>query len=176
MPLKTLQGLLVISAILWAIFPFYAAPVFLAFDLLLWLTTASKSRAARKYVDASSEQLEKTMSPEARGWVREYALHFVWPEESKAYGQTLKMTGLMMGFVVVWWVIYAVIRWNFLILTMIVPAIAVFFVGVTAGGKLEPDELVNESSYKDKKPLHEEAVKVLALLSTAGRWAPPAPS
>ena len=167
--------MLVLSAIAWAIFPFYAAPVFFAFDLLLWLTAASKSRAARKYVDASGEQLDKTMSPDAKGWVREYAFHFVWPAESKAYGQTLKMSGLMMIFLGVWFVAYALLRWNLWILTMLAPAVVVFFIGVTSGGKLEPDELINESSYKDKKPLHEEAVKVLALLSTAGRWAPPEP-
>jgi hypothetical protein len=68
-----------------------------------------------------------------------------------------------------------VIRWNFGILLMLVPAIAVFFIGVTVGGKLEPDLLLTEDRYKDQKPVHDEAVKVLSLLSTAGRWAPPGP-
>jgi hypothetical protein len=175
MALKTLQGLLVGAAILWAIFPFYAAPVFLGLDLLLLLTVASKSRSAGKYVKGATEQLDKTMSPEARGWVERFSFHFVWPEEAKAYGATLKMSSFMMLFLGIWWVIYAVIRWNFGILLMLVPAIAVFFIGVTMGGKLEPDLLLTEDRYKDQKPVHDEAVKVLSLLSTAGRWAPPGP-
>ena len=181
MPLKTLQGLLVGSALIWGLVPIYAAPIFLAFDLLLLLTALSKQRAAAKYVASAQEQLEKTMTPEGRAWVKKYAFHFVWAEEAKAYGTTLKMTSFMMMMLAVWWVVYAGIRWalgfdtSFGILVMWVPALLVFICGVTVGGMLEPDQLLTEDKYKDKKPLHDEAVKVLALLSTAGRWAPPAP-
>jgi hypothetical protein len=181
MPLKTLQGMLVVSALAWAIFPIYAAPFFLAFDLLLWLTASSKSRAARKYVNEAGGHLEKTVQPETRAWIEAHAFHFVWPEEAKAYGTTLKMTSLLMLLLGVWWLVYSVIRFflhfdnSFTILVMLVPAVAVFAIGVSTGGKLEPDQLLEEERYKDKKPFHEEAVKVLSLLSTAGRWAPPAP-
>jgi hypothetical protein len=181
MPLKTLQGLLVGTAVIWALVPIYSAPIFLAFDLLLVMTALSKQRSAAKYVDSASEQLEKTMTPEGRAWVKQHAFHFVWGEEAKAYGTTLKMTSFMMMMLAVWWVVYAVIRWmlnfdtSFGILVMLAPALLVFTVGVTVGGKLEPDQLLTEDKYKDKKPLHDEAVKVVALLSTAGRWAPPTP-
>lgn len=175
MPLKTLQGLLVGSALLWAIFPFYGAPVFLAFELLLVLTAFSKSRSAKKYVRSAGEHLEKTLSPEARGWVEKYAFHFVWPEEAKAYGTTLKMTSLLMMMLAVAWVGHALLRFDFRYLLVLVPGLLVFVSGVSVGGKLEPDQLLTEDRYKDKKPLHDEAVKVLALLSTAGRWAPPVP-
>lgn len=175
MPLKTLQGLLVGSALIWAIFPFYGAPVYLAFELLLILTALSKSRSALKYVQSAGGHLEKTLSPEARGWVEKYAFHFVWPEEAKAYGTTLKMTSLMMMLLAVAWVGHTIFRFNLSILLMFLPGLAVFAAGVSLGGKLEPDQLLSEDRYKDQRPLHEEAVKVLALLSTAGRWTPPAP-
>ena len=175
MPLNTLQGLLVGGAIVWALFPFYGAAVFAALELLLVLTVLSKSRAARKYVASAGEQLDKTMTPEARAWVSRFAMHFVWPKEAKAYGNTLKMTSLMMGLLALWLVARAVITFNFSILVMLVPLVAVFAIGVAFGGKLEPDLLVEEDRYRSSKPLHEEATKVLALLSTAGRWAPTPP-
>lgn len=173
MPLTTLQGLLVLSAVVWAIFPIYGAPVFLALDALLLLTAAAKSRAAAKYVAAQAEQLDKTMTPEAKAWVQRFAFHFVWPAEAKAYGTALKMTSLVMMMLGVWFVVYSLLRWNPTLLFALVPAAVVFFLGTTVGGKLEPDLLLTEDRYKDKQPLHEEAVKVLSLLSTAGRWAPP---
>lgn len=170
MQLRTLQLLLLLGAIAWALAPFWGMALFLAFELLLLITVAYKRRAAGRVVRAHREALEKMLTPEALAWVEARAFHFAWPKVADAYGTTLKMTSLLVLLVGLWLPVRALLFLSPQVLWGLGPAVAVFFVGVLVGSRIDAPSLLEQDGWKKFQPAHDEATKVVRLLETAGRW------
>lgn len=176
MAIKTLQSLLLAGAVGWALFPQWGGLAFLAIYALVLLTVVSKRRAARKKLSAHVEEMQRAISPDAIAWAKEHPLFYVWPEAARAWGLTLKITSLMMLSLSVWFVIRGVVFLAPTVWLSIIPAAAVFLVGITWGGRLDLEALLGEEKWKAKKVLHDEVKKVLTLQSLAGKWTPGEPA
>jgi hypothetical protein len=174
MHLRTLQFLLVFGAFAWALFPVWGGAAYTAALLLVAVSVWFKSRAARRVLDGQREALEKTLRPEVLVWVRRFAFFYVWPDESKAWATTLKMSSLLMLLETVAIVVRTVLEFSLTPLWQLVPAALSFFFGAGLGGRLEVDALVNEDAWKVHQPLHAEASRVLRLQKTGGLAPPPA--
>lgn len=179
MTLKTLQGVLVATALAWALAPYfllpYGAGFFLATFLLLAMTLVSKGKAARQRLKPHLEEMGKALPPEAVSWAQRYPFFYVWPEAARQWGVTLKMTALVMLLLSIWFGIRGAVFLQPTVWLMIVPAAAVFAVGVVWGGRLDLDDMIEEDRWKPMRPLHDEVKKVLTLQSLAGKWSPGEP-
>jgi hypothetical protein len=167
--LRTLQGLLVISALVWALFPRAGVGVFASAQLLCLFTVWRKIRAARASIEPRLEELNKALTPEGVQWVQRFAFWYTARDACREWGTTLKMSSLLMLLLAPWLIIRALIAAEFTLLFMLGPAVLFFFVGVVAGGRLDLDELVNDEGWKQHKQLHEDATRVLALKETRPR-------
>ncbi len=172
MNLKTMQGLLVLSAALWAFFPWYGAPVYASAFVLLLVSTALLRRRVRTAVEARAEELSKVLTPEAAAWVQRFSFFYARKDEAKARATTFKMASLLVGLLALWFVARALVFVDLPVLFLLIPCVGYFFAGVMVGGRLEVDELVNEDAWAKHKRLHEEAEKVLTLKAAAGQWPP----
>jgi len=170
--LRTLQGLLVVSALFWAFFPRWGVGVFAAAQLLCLVSVWRKVRAARKSVAPRVEELRKALSEEGVAWVQRFAFWYVARDQSQEWGTTLKMSSLLMLLLAPWLVIRALISVEFHLLLLLIPVVAFFFIGVTAGSRLDVEDLVNAAHWSKHKALHEEATRVLSLKETVGQWPP----
>lgn len=175
MALRTLQGLVLLSAIGWAVFPYWGGFAFGAIYGLLLLTIVSKKRAARKKLAAHAEHLAASLPAETIDWAQKHALFYVWPTAAKAWALTMKMTSLTMLPLALWFGFRGLAFLQPWVWLCLVPAVGVFFLGVTWGDKLDLDAWLVEEKWKEKKPLHDEVKKVLTLQSLAGKWAPGEP-
>lgn len=175
MSLSTLRGLLVLGVAAWGLFPFYGMGAFLAVWALLLLSVVAKRRSAGKALEAHREKVSSMVSPEALQWARKHAFFYVWPEEAKAWGLTLKMVSLTMILLALWLGARGMVFASPSVWVGLLPAVVVFFVGTTLGGGLDVPELLNEERYRGHQPHHEELEKVLGLQRVAGQFAPGEP-
>jgi hypothetical protein len=172
---RTLQSLLVLAAIGWALIPGWGGPAFLAVYGLVLLTIATKRLAARRKLTAHLDELAKAVSPEGIAWAKDHPLFYVWPDAARAWGLTLKIGSLLMLVLSAWFVVRGVFFLAPGVWLWILPAGVVFVVGVTLGGRLDLDALLAEEKWKRHKPLHDEVKKVLTLQALAGKWSPGVP-
>ncbi len=176
MPIRTLQLLLVASAVAWGVAPIWGGYAFGAVYLLAVLTVLSKRRAAKKKLVAHAEELARSLPPEAVAWAQKHPLFYVWPQAAQAWGLTLKMASLTMGLLSLWFVVRGFLFVQPWVWLCVVPATAVFFAGVTWGSRLDLDEMVKDEKLAEQRKLHDETKKVLALQSLAGKWSPGEPA
>lgn len=175
MSLKTIQRLLVISALVWALLPTWGGLVYASSWVLLAVATASRIRAARALIDQHREALAKGLSAEALEWIRRFPLVYVWKNTAKEWGTTWRMTGMLSLFLAPWFIIRALFlreTWEF---ALLLPLLILLFVGVRVALRIELTELLADAKWKPFVPLSEDAVRYLGLRRGAGLW-PPAPS
>lgn len=176
MSLKTIQKLLVISALLWAMLPTWGGLLYAAAWTLLAVGTSSRIRAARVVLEAHREELARGLSGETLSWVGQHPFFYVWRETAKEWGTTWRMTGILAIFLAPWFFIRALFlreTWEFVLLA---PLAVLLIVGVRIALKVELVELLKEK--KKLEPFigkHEEALRYLTLRAAAGKW-PPVPS
>ncbi len=156
----------------WGLFPRWGGFAFFAVYALVLLTIATKRLAARRKLTAHLDELAKAVSPDGIAWANEHPLFYVWPDAARAWGLTLKISSLLMLVLSVWFLIRGFAFLSPGVWLAIIPAAAVFVVGVTLGGRLDLDALLAEERWKAKKPLHDEVKKVLTLQALAGKWSP----
>lgn len=176
MAIRTLQSLLLLGAIGWALFPQWGAVAFFSAYLLLVGSLVLLARAARKKLGGHLDELAKALPPEAIDWAKQHPLFYVWPQAAREWGLTLKITSLLMLGLSLWFAIRGLVFVTPSVWLMILPAAAVFVVGITWGGRLDLEALLGEERWRPKKPLHDEVKKVLTLQSLAGKWTPGEPA
>lgn len=174
MSLKIIQRLLVVSALAWALVPTWGGLVYLSAWVVLIAGTWSRVRRARSVIDAQADSL-KALSPDALGWVRRFALFFVWKEGAKAWSTTWRMAGLLSLLLAPWFLLRALVFAEFWELAFLPVALAMLVATGMASARLQLDEAMNDGKWPEHKKLHEEAVAHLGLKLVAGQW-PPEPS
>ncbi|MEW5741746.1 MAG: hypothetical protein AB1938_22695 [Myxococcota bacterium] len=175
MSLKTLQKLLVVSALLWALLPTWGSLAYASAWVVLAVGTRSRVQAARAVIDGSREELGKGLSEETLAWIRRFPFLYTWKDAAKEWGTTWRMAGLLALFLAPWFLIRALFlreTWEFALLA---PLAVLLLVGGRISLRLEVTELLKEKKYEPFRPQHEEAVRYLSMRTLAGKW-PPVPS
>lgn len=175
MSLRTIQRLLVACALLWALIPTWGGLLFASSWVLLAVGTVSRTRTARRVVDANRDELAKGMSEEAIAWVRRFPVVYVWREAGKEWGTTWRMSGMLALFLAPWFAIRALVFHESWELWLLLPLLFQLVVGVRIALRVEVAELLEEARWKKFLPQHEEALRYLSLRATVGKW-PPVPS
>jgi hypothetical protein len=173
--LKTLQKLIVVSSLVWALLPTWGGLLFASSWVVLAVATVSRVRAARAIIDAHRDDLAKGLSEDALAWVRRVPFVYVWRDAAKEWGTTWRMTGILTIFLMPWFAIRALVfheRWE---LALLAPLLVLLVVGVRVALRLEVQELVKEARWQAFAAHHEDASRYLMLRSTLGKW-PPVPS
>ena len=116
-----------------------------------------------------------SLSSEAIAWAKNHPLFYVWPQSAREWAMTMKMVSLMMLLLSFWFLVRGVVFLQPWVWLCILPATAMFFLGVTWGDRLDLENVLTEEKWKGHKPLHDEVKKVLTLQSLAGKWAPGEP-
>ncbi len=174
MPLSTLQKLLVGSAFIWGFFPMWGLPVFAAAWVLLAVGTAKRRREALAALEPQVEGLRTHLRGETVDWVRKQAFFYLWPETSKQWGTTWRMSGLLSMILAGVFAARAIVLREYADFGLLLPLLAVFVAAATVSLGLM-GEGVNSSDWEKHKPEHLEAMGVLGLRRTVGQW-PPVPS
>lgn len=175
MSLKTIQKLLVLSALAWALLPTWGGLVYASSFVVLVVGTASRIRAARAVIEQHQEALAKTLSRETLDWVRRFPFVYVWKEDAKRWGTTWRMSGMLALFLAPWFAIRALFlgeTWEFSLLVLLA---VLLVVGVRVALRIEVAELLEEEKWRAFRPRHEDALRFLGLRAAAGLW-PPVPS
>ena len=171
--LTTVQRLLVLSALAWAVLPVWGGFAFGASWLLLALATRSRLGRARALLEAHLDKVS-TLSPEGLALTRRFPLGYVWPSSAERWGNTWQMTGLLalvLGVVFLLWALLTQTTWYlFLLLALAVQLVA----GGAMSRKLKVNERVRDD-LRDSRVLHDTTVTLLRLKTTVGQW-PPEPS
>jgi len=171
--LPTIQRLLVLSALGWAIFPRWGAFAFGAVWVLLLLGSRTRTTRARAVLDANVGVLT-ALNPAELAHAQKYALTYVWPSSAERWAMTWQMTGLLsliLGAVFGAWALFTLSAWY---LVFLVPLAATLLAGGGMARRLSIAERVKED-LKALRPLHERVATVLGLKVTVGQW-PPEPS
>lgn len=172
---KTVQKLLVIAALAWALLPTWGGLLYAAAFVTLLMGTVSRVRAARGLVDAHREALAKGLSDDALAWVRRFPFFYVWPEGAKEWGTMWRMNGMLALFLAPWFAIRALFfkeTWEY---ALLLPLFVSLVVGVRVALRLEVIDLLKEPRWRRFGPRHDEAQQYLSMRRTAGLW-PPEPS
>jgi hypothetical protein len=170
--LKTVQKLLVVSALLWALLPKWGGFAYAAAWGVLALGTRSRIRAAREVFDAHRGELAKSLSDESLAWVRRFPFFYVWRDSAKEWGTTWRMTGILALFLAPWFLLRALLlgeTWEF---ALLVPLLVLLVVGVRTALHLEVTGLLEEPRYEPYRSHHEEAFRYLSMRTLAGKWPP----
>lgn len=172
MSLKTLQKLLVLSALAWALIPTWGGLVYASSWVVLAVGTASRIRAARAILDEHQETLAKGLSAETLEWVRRFPFVYVWKDSAKQWGTTWRMSGILAIFLAPWFAIRALFlreTWEFALLA---PLLVLLVVGVRIALRLELTELIASEKWRPFVPRHEDALRYLGMRAAAGQWPP----
>jgi hypothetical protein len=167
--LKVAQRLIVLSGMLWALFPSWGVPAFAAAVVLLMAQIFQRTRQARRFVLERRDELARVLPGPALGQLEAAPLHYVWPEESRAYVVTLRMASLVLLLLLPVFVLRALLvnredGWA------LVPA-AIFFVSAgRLATRLDVDAAARDEA---TEALHQQVVAVATMKALAGQWAPP---
>jgi hypothetical protein len=170
--LKTLQKLLVLSALAWALLPTWGGLVYASSFVVLAVGTASRVRAARAILDEHRETLAKGLSAETLEWMRRFPFVYVWRDSAKQWGTTWRMSGILAIFLAPWFAIRALFLRETWELALLAPLLVLLVVGVRIALRLELTELLTDAKWRAFGPRHEEAVRYLGLRAAAGLWPP----
>jgi hypothetical protein len=171
--LTTVQRLLVLSALGWAIFPKWGAAPFFASWVLLALASRQREKQARELLSANPDALG-TFPEETKQHMSRYALSYVWPQVAEKWGTTWQMAGLLcllLGGVFLLWSLLTFTLWY---LAYLVPIVAGLFTGGAVARRIKIHERVRED-LKDVKSLHDSVSIVVNLKTAAGKWPPRPP-
>lgn len=170
--LNTVQRLLVLSAVAWAIVPRWCGFAFAAAWVVLAIGSRQRASAARKLIAANPDALGK-FPDETRAHLDKYALSYVWPELADKWGITWQLAGLLcviLSFVFGAWALFTFSLWPLLFLVPLA-------VGVYGGGAMARRIKIAERVKEDLKALkgtHDALILVVRMKTGAGQW-PPAP-
>ncbi len=176
MTIGNLRLLLFGAALGWGLFPYWGGLGFAAVYGLLLLTVKSKQRAAAKKLSAHEAELSKSVSAEAIGFAKQHPLFYVWPAAAKEWALTMKVVSLMVLLLSAWFIARGLLFWQPWVILCLVPATAIFFLGVTWGDRLDLENVLPEPKWAGRKVLHDEVRRVLVLQSLAGKWSPGDPA
>lgn len=172
MSLKTLQKLLVLSALAWALLPTWGGLVYASSFVVLAVGTASRIRAARAVIEQHQDTLAKGLSAETLDWMRRFPFVYVWKDSAKHWGTTWRMSGILAIFLAPWFAIRALFlkeTWEF---SLLLPLVVLLFVGVRVALRIEVTELLNDAKWRAFAPRHEDALRYLGMRAAAGLWPP----
>lgn len=172
-PLTTVQSLLVLSALLWALVPTWGAFAFFSSWLLMVFATRRRTQRARSLVEGNLEKL-KTLTPEGLALTRRFALAYVWPSSAEQWGTTWQMTGLLSLLVGAVFLLRALVFWDPTPLFLLLPLLLLLLIGGAMARRIKVSERVRED-LKDLRMTHDTTTALLRLKSTVGQW-PPEPS
>ncbi len=171
--LTTVQRLLVISALSWAIFPRWGGFAFLASWVLLAIGSANRTTRARKVLDAHGSLLG-TLSPETQSLVQRFPLAYVWPSTAERWGTTWQLSGLVSLILAGVFAAWALLTFTAWYLLLLVPLAGTLVGGGAMARRIKVGDRVKED-LKELRPAHDSLTTVLALKTTIGQW-PPEPS
>jgi hypothetical protein len=166
-PLSTIQKLLVGSALLWAVFPVWGLPAFAAAWVVLAVGTVKRRRQALVSLEPQVEELSRHLRTETIDWVRKQAFFYLWPETSKEWGTTWRLSGFLSMILAGVFVARAIFFREFGNLGLLLPLLLVFVAAAWVSLGLM-GEGVNSSEWEKHKPEHLEAMGVLGLRKTVG--------
>jgi|GEM_PF-2722066 Flp pilus assembly protein TadB len=170
--LPTIQRLLVISALAWAIFPRWGGFAFGASWVLLLAGSMNRRARAAKLL-AANETTLKTLTPEALALARQYPLAYVWPSTAERWGTTWQLSALLaliLGGVFAAWALFSMTSWY---LVLLAPLVVVLFVGGVMSRRIKIAERVKQD-LKSDRPAHDAIVTLLSLKTAVGQWPPEA--
>ena len=171
--LSAVQRLLVLSALAWAVLPWWGGFAFGASWLLLALGTRSRTRRARAVLEANLDKLG-TLPPQSVALARRFPLAYVWPSSAEQWGTTWQLTGLLsliLGAVFCGW---ALATWKVHYLVLLIPLVVLLFVGGDLARRIKLAERVREDLKHELSP-HNTTLTLLRLKTAVGQW-PPEPS
>lgn len=172
--LTTVQRLLFLSAIGWAVFPRWGAAAFAASWALLFVGSRQRVSLARKIIAEQGQAL--TNDAEARTLLEQFPLWYLWPQVAEKWGSTWQLSALLcllLGGVFLVWAALSQTLW---FLAYLVPLTAGIFLGGGAARRLKIHERVRED-LKGQKALHDSLAIRVQLKTAAGQWPPqPAPA
>jgi hypothetical protein len=173
--LTTTQFILVLSALVWGIFPLYGAPAFAGALALLAVALLGRERGAARIVAQSAETLS-TLSEESKALVARFPVFYVWTNEAKQWGKTLLMTGLLCILLGGWFLVRGLLTQQYWQLAYVLGCFVVLIAATQVARRFNLDDRFKEDAMKSLAPAHKACVTHLSLKHVAGRWPPvPAP-
>ncbi len=172
--LQTLQRLLVLSAVLWTLFPRTGGFAFGATWVLLTLGTMNRTRRARAILETHLGTTLGALTPEAQALAKRFPLATVWPSTAERWGvswQLAALLSLIMGGVFMAWALFTTTPSYLLFL---LPLAVMLVGGGTMSRVLKMAERV-KGDLKDLQPAHDALTTLVALKTAVGQW-PPEPS
>jgi hypothetical protein len=171
--LSVVQQLLVISTLLWAIFPTWGMIAFASTWLLLLFGSRARTRRAKQLVAEHAEKLT-TLTPESRALMARFPLAYVWPASAERWGTTWQLTGLLSLFLAAAFALQAFMKGDVRYLLLWIPLVPLLISGGAMARHLKVNERVVED-LKDLRGTHDTTKTLLHLKTTVGQW-PPEPS
>jgi hypothetical protein len=167
--LKAAQRLILLSGVLWAVLPSWGVPIFAAAVVLVMLQIVQRTRQARRFVVERRDELGRVLAAPALAQLEAAPLHYVWPDESRAYVATLRMATLVLLILVPVFAVRALLLdradgWA------LVP-VAIFF--LSAGRLAARLDVDGASKDEATEALHKQVMAVVTMKALAGQWAPP---
>jgi len=170
--LGTVQKVLVLSALAWAILPTWGGYAFLAAWVLLAIGSAQRQRKARALLAEHRASLGN-FPEETNRHLDRHALSYVWPQVAEKWGTTWQMAGLLCIIEGMALSVRAALGLHPSWLLFLLPLAAGVLVGGAMGRRIKIAERVKED-LKGDKPVHDALTTVIKLKGTMGQW-PPAP-
>ena len=171
--LNVVQRLLVLSALAWAVLPWWGGFAFGASWLLLALATRSRTRRARALLEANLDKLG-ALPPEGLALARRFPLAYVWPSSAEQWGTTWQLTGLLSLILAGAFCVWALATWTSGYLFLLIPLVVQLFVGGELARRIKLAERVRDD-LKDELSPHNTTLTLLRLKTAVGQW-PPEPS
>jgi hypothetical protein len=171
--LSVVQQLLVISALVWGLFPTWGTMAFGSTWLLLFFGSRARTRRAKKLVAEHAEKLT-TLTPESRALMARFPLAYVWPRSAEGWGTTWQLTGTLSLFLGAAFGLQALIHWDARYLLFWIPVVGLLISGGAMARHLKVQERVLED-LKDLRITHDTTMTLLSLKTTMGQW-PPEPT
>lgn len=171
---ETVQRLLVVSALVWAVAPTWGGFAFGAGWVLLAFGSMRRTQQASALLEASAGTVLTALPPETLTHAKNYPLAYVWPSSAERWGGTWQLAALLcviLSGVFAAWSLFTFSLWR---LVYLVP----LALGVVLGGAMSRRIKIAERVKQDLTSLrvtHDTLTTLLHLKRTMGQW-PPAPS
>lgn len=170
----TVQRLLVVSALAWAITPTWGGFAFGAGWALLAVGSLRRARQASALLEASAGTVLSALTPEALAHAKRYPLAYVWPSSAERWGSTWQLAALLNLILSVVFAAWSLLTFSLWRLGFLLP----LAIGVVVGGSMARRIKIAERVKQDLTSLrvtHDTLTTLLQLKKTMGQW-PPAPS
>lgn len=171
--LTTVQRLLVVSALGWAIFPTWGAAAFIASWVLLAVGSRQRARAARAVLVAHPDAIG-SLRDDSKVLLEQNALAYVWPKVAEKWGTTWQMAGLLCILLGGTFLVWAALTLTLWYLAYLVPLVAGLVVGTAVGHRIKIYERVRED-LTEAKGAHDPIAIMVNLKTATGKWPPQPP-